>query len=53
MSLLFFADVGVVGSCGDLCGILAQDTNSQVVGTVCDLLCSIVGVKEFIQLIDK
>ena len=46
-------DAGVVGGCSELCSILANDVNSKVAGEVCDILCSIVGVKEFINIIDK
>ena len=46
-------DAGVVGACGDLCGALANKVNNKVVGEVCDLLCDIVGIDEFIKLIEK
>ncbi|XP_013414049.1 countin-1-like [Lingula anatina] len=42
---------GVLTACSDLCGALANKTGSQAVGAICDVLCSIVGVEEFIQLI--
>lgn len=46
-------DAGVVGGCGELCQLLADKTNSSLIGTVCDLLCDYVGIKEFIDLIQK
>ena len=46
-------DAGVVGTCGELCGILAKDVNSKVVGEVCNILCDVVGVEEFVKLIEK
>jgi hypothetical protein len=42
------ANVGIVGSCGALCGYLP----SKTLDSVCDLLCSIVGIDEFIKLIN-
>ena len=47
------ADAGVVGGCADLCGILANKTNSQAAGIACNLLCDVVGIKEFINIIEK
>ncbi|KAL4237229.1 hypothetical protein ACF0H5_001948 [Mactra antiquata] len=43
---------GVVGGCSELCGILASKT-SPAIGTVCNLLCDIVGVEEFIKIVQK
>jgi len=43
----------VVGSCGALCGALAQKTGSQALGEICNLLCDIEGVEEFIKLVQK
>lgn len=45
--------VGVVGGCSDLCGILAQKVNSNIAGEVCEILCAIVGIKEFIAIINE
>ena len=44
---------GVVGTCGVLCHALAQKTGSQALGAVCDILCDVVGIKEFIKLVQK
>ncbi|CAC5419551.1 unnamed protein product [Mytilus coruscus] len=44
---------GVVGTCGALCSALAQKTGSQALGEVCDLICDIAGIEEFIKLIEK
>ena len=46
-------DAGVVGGCADLCGILANKTNSQAAGIACNLLCDVVGIKEFINIIER
>ena len=46
-------DSGIVGTCGTLCQALADKTGSQVLGTVCDLVCDVVGIDEFIKLLDK
>lgn len=43
----------VVGSCGALCGALAQKTGNQALGEICNLLCDIEGVEEFIKLVQK
>jgi len=43
---------GVVGGCADLCGLLAAKT-SPAIGTVCNILCDVVGVEEFIKVIQK
>lgn len=40
---------GVIGSCGKLCSYLPN----QVEVTVCNLLCSYVGIKEFIKLVRR
>ncbi|XP_060605404.1 countin-1-like [Ruditapes philippinarum] len=45
--------VGVVDTCGDLCQILADKSGSQALGAVCSILCDIVGIKEFINIINK
>ena len=50
---LDFIDAGVVGTCGKLCSLLEQKTGSQALGVVCDLLCDIVGIEEFIKIVQK
>jgi len=40
---------GVVGTCSALCGNIPN----QALATVCDLLCDVVGVEEFIKIIQK
>lgn len=46
-------DSGIIGTCGTLCQALAQKTGSQVVGTICDLVCDAVGIDEFIKILDN
>ncbi|CAF0876125.1 unnamed protein product [Adineta ricciae] len=46
-------DTGIIGTCGTLCTALAQKTGSQLIGTICDLVCDVVGIEEFIKLIEK
>jgi len=46
-------DTGIIGSCGTLCQALAEKTGSQILGTICNLVCDVVGIEEFIKLIDK
>ena len=45
-------DSGIVGGCGDLCGELAKYTDN-LVGDICDILCVVVGIDEFIKIIEK
>jgi hypothetical protein len=44
-------DEGILGTCGDLCNIVANKTGSKFAGNVCDLVCDGVGIDEFIHLI--
>ena len=48
-----YSDAGVVGGCREVCGLLANKTGSSTLGTVCTILCDIVGVREFANLIQK
>lgn len=41
---------GVIGTCSKLCGMLKQ---GPVITTACNLICDIVGIKEFIKLVKK
>ncbi|WAR19856.1 CTuncharacterized [Mya arenaria] len=43
---------GVVGGCADLCNALASKT-SPAIGTVCNILCDIVGIEEFIKIVQN
>ena len=43
----------MVGGCGDLCQALENKTNSQAAGVACNILCDVVGVKEFMDIIEK
>ncbi|KAI3387804.1 hypothetical protein SNEBB_009690 [Seison nebaliae] len=44
---------GVIGSCSALCGELAQVTHSPLLGTVCSVICDVVGLDLFIHAIEK
>ncbi|XP_021378016.1 countin-1-like isoform X1 [Mizuhopecten yessoensis] len=44
---------GVVGTCGTLCSALATKTGSQALGAVCNILCDVVGIEEFVKLLQK
>ncbi|KAK7504838.1 hypothetical protein BaRGS_00003866, partial [Batillaria attramentaria] len=46
-------NAGVVGTCGELCQLLEEKTNNKALGAVCNILCDIVGIEEFIKLIEK
>ena len=52
-SFFFIVESGVVGSCGALCSLLEQKTGSQALGAVCNILCDIVGIEEFIKLVQE
>jgi hypothetical protein len=43
---------GVVGGCAGLCSALEKKT-SPALGTVCNLLCDVVGIEEFVKIIQK
>ncbi|KAK3597884.1 hypothetical protein CHS0354_029466 [Potamilus streckersoni] len=44
---------GIIGSCEILCTALEEKTGSKAIGAVCNILCDVVGIEEFIKLIDK
>jgi len=46
-------DTGIIGTCGTLCTALAQKTGSQLIGTICDLVCDVLGIEEFIKILEK
>ncbi|CAF0853409.1 unnamed protein product [Rotaria sordida] len=46
-------DEGIVASCGDLCGFVANRTGSKILGDICDLACDAFGIDEFVKLIIK
>lgn len=46
-------NAGVVGTCGNVCNALAQKTGSQTIGAACNILCDVVGVEEFVKLVEK
>lgn len=46
-------DSGIIGTCGTLCQALAEKTGSQLIGTICDLVCDGVGIDEFIHLLER
>ncbi|XP_025092587.1 countin-1-like [Pomacea canaliculata] len=46
-------NAGVVGTCADLCQLVEQKTGSEVIGAVCDILCDVAGIEEFVNLIQK
>jgi hypothetical protein len=46
-------NAGVVGGCEDLCHLLEEKIPNELLNVVCNLLCDYVGIKEFIDLIEK
>jgi hypothetical protein len=46
--LNIIANAGVIGGCADLCGLLPN----QVEATVCDLVCAVVGLQAFVDLVE-
>eukprot|EP01098_Paradermamoeba_levis_P010817 TRINITY_DN4562_c0_g3_i1.p1 TRINITY_DN4562_c0_g3~~TRINITY_DN4562_c0_g3_i1.p1 ORF type:complete len:278 (-),score=115.73 TRINITY_DN4562_c0_g3_i1:91-864(-) len=47
--LNIIANGGIIAGCADLCGKLKSKTEQAV----CSLLCDVVGIKEFIKIIDQ
>jgi len=45
-------DTGIIGTCGTLCQALGQKT-SPILGTICDIVCDVVGIDEFIHILDR
>ena len=43
----------VVGSCGKLCSALVNATHNPKLGTPCTILCDLVGIKAFVNWIQK
>jgi hypothetical protein len=46
-------DAGIIGTCQTLCTALAQKTGSELIGVICNLACDVVGIEEFIKLIEN
>ena len=47
-------DIGVVGGCEELCALLMNKTGGgNLPDEVCNVLCDIVGIKEFIAIIEE
>lgn len=46
-------DEGIIASCGDLCGAVANKTGSKIAGDLCDVVCEAFGIDEFVKLIVK
>jgi hypothetical protein len=42
-------DGGIIATCGDLCGIVANKTGSKVIGDICDVVCEAYGIDEFVK----
>jgi hypothetical protein len=47
--LNYILNAGVIGGCGKLCGSL----KSKDAATVCEIACAVVGIKEFVSIIQK
>jgi len=46
-------DEGIVQSCNDLCGALANRTGSVLIGDLCDVACEALGIDEFVKALIK
>jgi len=46
-------DTGIIGTCQTLCTALAQKTGSELIGVICNLVCDVVGIEEFIKMIER
>jgi hypothetical protein len=49
--LNYIVNIGVVGSCSEICGFVQKKTNSKTIGTVCNILCDVVGIEEFVKIV--
>ncbi len=47
------SEVGVVGGCAKICTALEEKVNIELVGTLCDIVCDIEGVEEFVKIVQK
>jgi hypothetical protein len=46
-------DTGIIGTCQTLCEALAQKTGKEIIGVICNIACDVVGIEEFIKLIEN
>jgi hypothetical protein len=46
-------DTGIIGTCETLCAALAQKTGKEIIGVICNIACDVVGIEEFIKLIEN
>ena len=44
---------GILDTCGDLCDIVADKTGSSILGFVCMFGCDVLGLEEFVKIMDK
>ncbi|CAF3728116.1 unnamed protein product [Rotaria sp. Silwood1] len=44
---------GVISTCGDVCDFVAEKSGSSLLGFICTIGCDILGIEEFIKLIEK
>lgn len=51
--LNYVLNVGVVGGCAEICAYAEKVTGSKLVGVVCNALCDIAGIEEFIKIIEE
>ncbi len=42
-------DEGILNTCGDLCGVVANKTGYRALGDICDVVCVAFGVDEFVK----
>lgn len=46
-------EYGVLNTCGDLCALVANKTKSDFIGFICTFGCDVLGIQEFIKLIES
>jgi uncharacterized protein YceK len=44
---------GILDTCGHLCTLVANKTGSDFVGFVCMFGCDVLGIEEFVKIMDK
>ena len=53
LSLFFHAEIGVGGTCTEVCDLLEEKVNNKYVGIVCDIICLFVGFDIFVKIVEE
>jgi hypothetical protein len=44
---------GILDTCGNLCDIVTEKTGSSILGFICMFGCDVLGIEEFVKIMDK